>query len=203
MVLVLALYALTAVFYYIPNAALAGLIIHATYNLIAPPKNLYRYWQLSPLELIIWIVGVVLSLFISLETAIYVTIALSFVVLMVRNARSKGHFLGRLRVCQTAAPAAKADNGNTDQTEKRQGGEAHDVFLPIDCRGASNPCIKMQSPYPGVFIYRFSENLNYVNQAYQVEQLMTYIHANTRPTTTDDGIKPRVRLLACFWHVTF
>src|SRR5262249_55668026 len=63
MILVLALYALTSVFYYIPMAALGGLIIHAVSNLVTPPRALYRYWLLSPIELLIWVVGVALALF--------------------------------------------------------------------------------------------------------------------------------------------
>jgi sodium-independent sulfate anion transporter 11 len=46
----LILYTLTGVFYHIPRAALAGLIIHAVLNLVASPTTVIRYWQLSPYE---------------------------------------------------------------------------------------------------------------------------------------------------------
>ncbi|KAH7412772.1 sulfate transporter family-domain-containing protein [Cadophora sp. MPI-SDFR-AT-0126] len=87
-----------AVFYYIPTSVLAGLIIHAVINLMTSPYDLYRYWQLSPLELLIWIVGVAMGILISLETSIYTTIALLFAVLLIRMAQSHGEFLGQIQV---------------------------------------------------------------------------------------------------------
>ena len=53
-VVLIAIYALTAVFFYIPSAALSAVIIHAVGNLIASPRTLYRFWRVSPLELLIW-----------------------------------------------------------------------------------------------------------------------------------------------------
>ncbi|EON95628.1 putative sulfate permease protein [Phaeoacremonium minimum UCRPA7] len=194
MVLVLALYALTAVFYYIPRAALAGLIIHATSNLMTPPKNLYRYWQLSPFELIIWIVGVVLALFLSLETSIYVTIGLSFALLLLRNARSKGRFLGRLRVHRLAPGTTDKMVEDSRSSGPKEVDMARDVFLPLDRKDCSNPNVGVESPYPGVFIYRFSEGFNYVNQAHHIDQILSFILENTRPTRADDGLKAKDRL---------
>ncbi|RDA85401.1 hypothetical protein CP532_1946 [Ophiocordyceps camponoti-leonardi (nom. inval.)] len=169
-VLVLVLYALTTVFYYIPNAALAGLIIHAVCNLVISPKKLYGYWQLSPPELIIWVVSVVLAIFTSLETSIYVGIGLSSALLLVRMARSKGDFLGRVRVRQVSA---------TDGEQLDDG--SRDVFLPLDRRDGTNPDIKMESsPHPGVFVYRLNEGFNYTNQAHHIERLSRHIVSMTR-----------------------
>lgn len=223
MILILALYALTSVFYYIPMAALAGLIIHATSNLLTPPKSLYKYWQLSPLELLIWIVGVVLALFISLEVSIYTTICLSFVVLLVRFARTKGRFLGLVHVYrvtpddahdkksvvdseETRADAQDkpVDSEDTHADAKTKAIEVHsksdievemhsrETFLPLDRKDSSNPEIKVDSPYPGVFIYRFSEGFNYVNQAQHIDHMLSSILQHTRRTKTDDGVKPTV-----------
>ncbi|KAM0313295.1 hypothetical protein ACHAPQ_012070 [Fusarium lateritium] len=96
--LLLALYALTGVFYFIPRAALAGLIIHAVFGLIAPPSTVLKYWRLSPFECMIWVAGVVIAIFTGLETAIYVTTGLSFLLLLIRIARTKGQFLGKVTV---------------------------------------------------------------------------------------------------------
>jgi solute carrier family 26 (sodium-independent sulfate anion transporter), member 11 len=92
-VLILALYALTGVFRYIPMAALAGLIIHAVANLPTPPKTVLKYWRLSPPEFIIWWVGVLVAIFVSLEVSIYITICLSLAVYLVRVARVQGRFI--------------------------------------------------------------------------------------------------------------
>jgi solute carrier family 26 (sodium-independent sulfate anion transporter), member 11 len=207
MVLVLALYALTAVFKYIPMAALAGLIIHATSNLITPPKTLYKYWQLSPFELFIWVAGVILAMFLSLETSIYATIGLSFALLLVRLARTKGRFLGQVQVYRVTSHNAeeKRDDSsgalscaqethvdfhsgvNSERVLK-----SRDAFLPLDRKDSSNPDIEVGSPYPGVFIYRFSEGFNYINQAQHMDQLLSYILKVTRRTKAEDGIKASV-----------
>ncbi|KAF4126513.1 solute carrier family 26 (sodium-independent sulfate anion transporter), member 11 [Geosmithia morbida] len=195
-ILILALYVLTVVFQYIPKAALAGLIIHAVCNLLAPPKNLYRYWQLSPLDLLIWITGVLLAVFESLETAIYVGIALSFAVLLVRLARTKGQFMGRVRVHRVT----EEGNEKHQQQPSSQHSEGHSydqnledvrkpssrvIYMPIDRRDRSNPDIDVQTPYPGVFIYRFSEGFNYLNQAMHMTYLSQYIMARTRRTSDE------------------
>lgn len=108
--LVLALFALPAVFYYIPMAALAGLIIHAVANLPTRPKTLYRYWQLSPLEFIIWWAGIFVAIFVSLEVSIYVTICASLALLLIRLARARGQFLGQTRAFY---PSSSQSSRNT------------------------------------------------------------------------------------------
>jgi sodium-independent sulfate anion transporter 11 len=204
-VLVLALYALTSVFYYIPNAALAGLIIHCTVNLLTPPRALYRYWQLSPFELCIWVCGVVIGFFRNLETAIYTTIGLSFALLLVRLARAPGRFQGSKTVTKIAC-----NNHWSDTALSRTGSEKinaaciekpREVFVPYDHSDGHNPEIKAKPAYPGVFIYRFSENFNYANQAFHIDHLTSYIKCHTRQTRTEDGISATDRLW-CNAHPT-
>ncbi|KAF1846424.1 sulfate permease-like protein [Cucurbitaria berberidis CBS 394.84] len=206
LVLILALYALTAVFYYIPNAALAGLIIHCTVNLITPPRSLYKYWQLSPFELFIWVCGVVIAFFTNLETAIYVTIGLSFAILLIRMAKSPGKFTGSVgvtrivrnsRVQEVVTSCSSSDKTVATQREgttAAHASESRQVYLPYDTSDAHNPDIKVEPAYPGVFIYRFSENFNYINQASHIDYLSSYIMKNTRRTLVDDGIRASDRL---------
>jgi sodium-independent sulfate anion transporter 11 len=47
-IVLLALYALTAVFFYIPMATLAAIIIHAVGDLITPPNVVFQFWETSP-----------------------------------------------------------------------------------------------------------------------------------------------------------
>lgn len=199
-VLVLALYALTGVFKYIPNAALAGLIIHAVCNLLAPPRSLYKYWQLSPLELVIWVVGVVVAVFESLETSIYVGIALSFVLLLVRLARTRGQFLGVVDAQRVVDEGEEEEQDSESQdgvkkTPSKRASSLHrDIYMPLNRRDASNPNIKVDTPYPGVFVYRFNEGYNYTNQALHVEALTTYITTHTRRTSDEQFERESDRL---------
>ncbi|KAJ4351476.1 uncharacterized protein N0V89_006819 [Didymosphaeria variabile] len=202
MILILALYALTAVFYYIPNAALAGLIIHATWNLVTPPYKLYKFWQYSPFEFGIWVIGVVLAIFTDLETSIYVGIALSFALLLVRMARTQGKSQGQAkvtRVIQHSKPTAHttaertpspSHTSSTTTTEDL----TRNAFLPLEGDKAHNPRITVEPAHPGVFIYRFAESFNYINQAHHIDYLLSHIYAHTRRTVADDGVPLKDRL---------
>src|SRR2546421_6626048 len=101
-VVLLAIYALPALFFYIPNAALSAVIIHAVGDLITPPNTVYRFWRVSPLEVIIFFAGVIVTIFSSIENGIYVTISLSAGVLLFRVVKAKGRFLGKVRIYSAA-----------------------------------------------------------------------------------------------------
>jgi sodium-independent sulfate anion transporter 11 len=192
-VLVLALYALTGVFRYIPNAALAGLIIHAVCNLLITPQSLYRYWQLSPIELLIWVIGVVLAIFVSLEVSIYVGTALSLVLLLVRLARTRGTFLG---VATIKRVPSHEQNGQSesDTVSNKECEFARQALLPLDSTGPRNPDIKLESPYRGVFIYQLHDGFSYSNQAYHIDVLLRHIMQHTQRVSDEDYEKESDRL---------
>jgi sodium-independent sulfate anion transporter 11 len=208
LVLILALYALTAVFYYIPNAALAGLIIHSTIDLIKGPRDMYKYYQLSPFELFIWICGVVIAFFTDLEVAIYVTVGLSFAMLLVRMAKSPGKFRGTVDVTRIVRDEQSYDKpaSSSSSVLTTQAGDAHltpqtkhlpstrQVYLPYGTTNAHNPRITIEPAYPGVFIYRFSETFNYINQAFHIDYLTSHIASHTRRSQSFDGIRACDRL---------
>lgn len=97
-VVLVALYALTSVFFYIPTAGLSAIIIHAVADLVTTPSQAYTFWLVSPLEFVIWSAGVLVSVFSTIENGIYTTIALSIGLLLIRIARPGGEFLGRVKV---------------------------------------------------------------------------------------------------------
>ena len=173
LVVALSLLALTKAFYFIPKAALAGLIVHAVYTLLARPKNLHRYWQLSPIEALVWIACVLLAIFKPLEVAIYVGVLLSLMLMLVQLARSRGRFIGRVRSRRVVGgfgsrrkQAPRASDASEVELE---------AFLPLERSDASNPNIIVETPYPGVFIYRFNENYNYTNQAHHVDAIISHV----------------------------
>lgn len=186
-VVVLALYALTGVFFYIPKAALAGLIIHAVCNLITTPRILYRYWKLSPIEFFIWVVGVALAIFVSLEASIYAGTALSIALVLIRLARTRGTFLGVAKI-QRASSGKRTGTDGGESISTTTCYAAPDVFLPLDKSGPTNPDIKIESPYPGVFIYRLHEGYNYSNQAFHADTLARHIMFHTQ-RMSDEGFE--------------
>ena len=79
-------------------------------------------------------------------------------------------------------------------------GETHaeakekDIFLPTHGKSAHNPNITVEPAYPGVFIYRFSESFNYINQAYHIDHLISHIYTHTRRTDTSTIVPLKNRL---------
>ncbi|KAK5637493.1 hypothetical protein RRF57_013208 [Xylaria bambusicola] len=197
-IVLLAIYVLTVVFFYIPNAALSAVIIHAVGDLITSPNTVYGFWRVSPLEPIIFFIGVIVTIFTTIEIGIYTTISISFAIFLVRNLRAKGTFLGRVQVHSVVGDPIISDNDNhpvseygTFKPDPTPTPSAHtrNIFLPIDHQDGSNPKVELTSPYPGIFIYRFSELLNYPSVSSTMEYLVEYIFAHTRPTTLRDSKK--------------
>lgn len=189
LVVLLAIYALPAVFFYIPNASLSAVIIHAVGDLITPPNTLYQFWRVSPLEVIIFFAGVIVTIFASIEDGIYTTICISVAVLLFRVVKAKGCFLGKVKIHSVIGDHLLEDEG-------KQGGltqdgsfgsndpdkSARNLFLPISHNDGSNPEVEVESPYPGIFIYRFSEGFNYPNANHYLDYMVATIFKETRRT---------------------
>ena len=201
-VVLLAIYALPAVFFYIPNAALSAVIIHAVFDLITPANTVYQFWRVSPLDVVIFIAGVFVTVFSSIENGIYTTICVSAAILLFRVAKAQGRFLGKLRVHSVAGHATEGDSdwlkdksqpqvrnmkikSDDDETEATR-----NVYLPLNHKDGSNPNIEVERPYPGIFIYRFSEGFNYPNAAHYLDFLVHVVLQETRRTDPLNFAKP-------------
>jgi len=183
-VVLLALYALTAVFFFIPLSSLSAVIIHAVGDLITPPNVVYQFWEVSPLEVPVFFLGVFVTIFTSIENGIYVTIAASAAIVLFRISKAGGRFLGRVRV-----HSVPSDDFAKEEKNKLGAGSSRDVFVPLDRQDGSNPDVKVESPYPGIFIYRFSEGFNYPNSGHYLDQFTKHIFAETRRGTLDTYAK--------------
>ncbi|PNY24994.1 Sulfate permease 2 [Tolypocladium capitatum] len=182
-VVLLALYALTAVFYYIPNAALSAVIIHAVGDVITPPKVIFQFWRVSPLEVPIFLAGVLVTVFSSIENGIYTTICVSFAIVIWRLFLSRGRLLGlaRIRTIKATTDCATHD-ANEEAVTEEHGQSLRTGFLPVDHEDGSNPRVVVRSPHPGVFIYRFAEGFNYPNATRYLNHLTDTIFSETRRT---------------------
>ncbi|KAH8602580.1 putative sulfate permease 2 [Bisporella sp. PMI_857] len=194
-VVLLAIYALPAVFFYIPSASLSAVIIHAVLDLITPPNTVYQFWRVSPLEVPVFFAGVFVTIFDNIEDGIYTTISMSAALLIFRILRANGRFLGKVRIHSIlddqyvgSSYRPSPDHG-TFPSKSAHGIEdsvSRNIFLPLDHHDGSNPEIDIQTPFPGVFIYRFSEGFNYPNANHYLDQLTDHIYANTRRTNPDN-----------------
>jgi len=185
----LAIYALPAVFFYIPNATLSAVIIHAVGDLITPPNTVYQFWRISPLEVFIFFAGVLVTIFSSIENGIYTTICVSVALLLFRVVKARGRFLGKVKVHSVVGDHLMSDETKfRDNAQKRSlesnnpDTSARNIFLPIEHNDGSNPEIDVESPYPGIFIYRFSEGFNYPNANHYLDYMVATIFKETRRT---------------------
>jgi len=169
LIVIVALYGLTDAFFWIPNAGLSALIIHAVADLVASPAQSFGFWRVSPIEFLIFFAAVVVTIFTTIEIGIYTSMGASLVLLLIRIAKPRGTFLGRVVV-------QKGEKGT----------QTRDVFIPLSInntagpQGIINPEIKVTPPAPGVIIYRFEESFLYPNSSHVTTVLMDQIKATTR-----------------------
>ena len=166
-VVLIALYAVAPAFYWIPNASIAAIIIHAVADLVASPKQSYAFWRVSPLEYFIFVGAVLWSVFYTIESGIYWSLASSVVLLLFRIARPKGHFLGRIHI-----------NGGSNLHDGEIG--QREVYVPLEDDGITNRELDIDAPPPGIVIYRFEESFLYPNASYINDRLVDHVKSTTR-----------------------
>ncbi|KAB5535382.1 sulfate transporter family-domain-containing protein [Coniochaeta sp. 2T2.1] len=189
-IVLLALYALTSVFFYIPSASLSAIIIHAVGDLLTPPREVYNFWRVSPLEVVIFFAGVLLTVFTNIENGIYLTMASSFAVLLFRQAKSPGRFLGEIKVFTSPRDTLRSGRDSLRNGAAAVDKKVRETFLAFDRSEGSNPDIDIKQPYPGVFVYRFGEGFNYINSARHLDILTIHIFKNTRRTQLNNQPAP-------------
>jgi sodium-independent sulfate anion transporter 11 len=166
-IVVLALYALTPAFYYIPNAALAAVIIHAVSDLIAGPAVWKRLWAVHPWEFIVFLTAMVITLFTSVDLGIYVPVALSLVIQLYRTARPAYSILGKL-VLQDPKQSITSDQ------EKSSG---RTMYYPTSHPSLRNSLTQIA---PGIIAFRPEESLIFQNVSFVFDKLTDEIKRVTK-----------------------
>ncbi|THH33909.1 hypothetical protein EUX98_g308 [Antrodiella citrinella] len=168
-VVIVALYGLTAAFFWIPTAGLSAIIIHAVADLVAKPSQTYSFWRVSPLEFLIFLAAVLVTVFSTIENGIYTSIAASAALLLVRIARPRGYFLGKVTL-----HLKKGD-------KKSEPLESRDIYVPLTPKKTlMNPDIKVTPPTPGVVVYRLEESFIYPNSSRVNFTIVDYVRAHMR-----------------------
>ncbi|KAK2460541.1 hypothetical protein APHAL10511_007011 [Amanita phalloides] len=161
-VVIVALYGLTKAFFWIPNAGLSAVIIHAVADLVASPAQVYSFWRISPLEFFIWVATVLVAVFSTIENGIYTSVCASLALFLIRVAHPRGFFLGKALI-----------RGNAT--------EVREVFLPLEeGETTTESRINVVPPLPGVIIYRFEDSYVYPNCSKAMDLLVDYVRENTR-----------------------
>ncbi|KAF5099998.1 hypothetical protein D0Z03_000901 [Geotrichum reessii] len=213
-VVLLALYALTDAFYWIPNASLCAVIIHAVCDLMSHPKTTFKLYLTSPVESVIFIGAVLITVFVTIEAGIYFSIAASLVFLLLRIAKAKGQFLGRIEYFEvinpviTGVPELDSDSIKSSTSDKSQTKVIEITastpsvgqlsinshvdrkyrWVPLNLK-AHNPDLKVLPPPPGVIVFRPNESFTYPNCSRQVDYLLDEVKRVTRTGRATFGIK--------------
>ncbi|KAG0039937.1 hypothetical protein BGZ82_006050 [Podila clonocystis] len=94
---ILAIFFLTPVFFYIPDAALSAVIMVAVSTLVSPPSVFYQYFKINLWDFLSAMVALFVTIFVSVETGIAAGVGFSLVVLLFRVARPNFHVLRQLK----------------------------------------------------------------------------------------------------------
>ncbi|KAI8086065.1 sulfate transporter family-domain-containing protein [Halteromyces radiatus] len=169
LVVVLALYALTPAFYYIPDAVLSAVVIHAVADLVSGPSYIKRLASVSLWELFVFVVTVIVTFFTTVEYGIYASVALSIVILLFRIARPRFWALGRVPLASDLPKAA--DDKSCTSSQQRY------LYVP-----QNHPSLgKLVEPLPsGVLMCRVDESFTYPNSGYISDKIIAYCKENTR-----------------------
>jgi sodium-independent sulfate anion transporter 11 len=164
----------------------------------------YKFWRISPIEVPIFFAGVFVTVFSTIENGIYTTIATSAALLLYRVFKARGRFLGKVKIHSVIGDNnivdrdhdKKADYGTITRevTEFNDQTSVRNAFLPIDHADGSNPAIELETPFPGIFIFRFSEGYNYPNANHYLEYLVRYVFEKTQRTNPSTYPRPGVSI---------
>jgi sodium-independent sulfate anion transporter 11 len=151
-VMFLSLYVVTPAFFYIPNSVLSAMIINAITDLMSRPAALKELWEIEFLDFLAFALAFFVTIFVSIETAIYCSVAFAVIVLLYRVARPKVGTLAR-------------DNS---------GG-----WSGIDELKQYTDDVDFSPAPPGIAVFRIEEALSYPNASYVSNYIKTWVENNT------------------------
>jgi sodium-independent sulfate anion transporter 11 len=203
----MALYSLSRVAYYIPNAGLAAIIIHAIADIIASPKTTYKYvlcllvFNTSILRLVTQVLAPFSlrmshlpwgclrnDLFFHRDRYLYTfdrsrTRKLIWI-LGIYFSVSASVMLMLIRIAKPRSHWIGVANVQVSSTPSNPNGLSvtRTVFVPFtgDHSIDSNPHVKVRHVAPGIFIYRPDESITYPNAYRLVTEVYNHIKVCTR-----------------------
>ncbi|KAI9275809.1 sulfate transporter family-domain-containing protein [Phascolomyces articulosus] len=174
-IVILALYALTPAFQFIPTASLAAVIAHAVTDLIVGPSVWRRFWNVHPSELLIFACAFIISLFARLDISIYVAVGLSVVVQLYRSSRPRYAVIGRMDDDNTMQMVVANNNHNASAIEL-------EALAQCKYFSFTHPMLGqyVRSIAPGVIAFQPRDNMLFENSQFMTEKLMDEIKHTTR-----------------------
>ncbi|KAG1199825.1 hypothetical protein G6F70_004568 [Rhizopus microsporus] len=202
-IVVLALYALTPAFYYIPESILAAVVIHAVLDLMAGPKFFKSLWRSSMIEFIIFSITVIIACFVDIETAIYVSVGLYLLLLFLKSARPHVISISRVKlndVHDRKAPLCfDVDSPLTNKSlttllnESPLQKEEEAQYIYIDDQDIHFKD-RVEFLPEGILIIKPTQSILYLNANWVTERILDIVKLRTRPNNeiaaTDSDERP-------------
>ncbi|KAI8987586.1 sulfate transporter family-domain-containing protein [Mycotypha africana] len=175
LVVVLALYALTPAFYYIPDSTLAAVVIHAVSDLVSGPKYMKKLAKVSVWELFVFVAGVIITFFTTVEYGIYVSVGLSIVILLFRIARPRFWGLGRIPLAAAAAEKHPLEK---------------DAATPYLYVPHNHPSLRdlVEDLPAGILMCRVDESFTYPNSGFISDRIISYCKERTRRQQSSSAV---------------
>ncbi|GAA5795373.1 hypothetical protein HPULCUR_000729 [Helicostylum pulchrum] len=174
-VVVLALYALTPAFYYIPDAVLAAVVIHAVSDLVSGSKYLKELWRASTAEFIVWTSAVLVTIFVDVQRGIYAAVGLSMLIMLYRLARPPIKTLARITLEKDADETTKQmfldKLGNKTTTDITTDKDKHYIYVDEIDPNFQSYITELPS---GLLVLRLCDSILYPN-AEHISEAITHI----------------------------
>lgn len=180
-VVVLALYVLTPAFYYIPDAVLAAVVIHAVSDLVSGSKYLKELWRASTAEFTVWTSAVLVTIFVDVQRGIYAAVGLSMLIMLYRFARPPIKSLARITLEKDADETTKQmfldNSGNKTTTDMAIDKDRHYIYVDEVDPNFQNYITELP---PGLIILKFCDSILYPNAEHISEAIVHLAKQKTR-----------------------
>lgn len=181
-VVILALYALTPAFYYIPDAVLAAVVIHAVSDLVSGGQYLKDLWSSNFLEFFVWLSAVIVTFFVDVEAGIYVAVGISLIIMLLKFARPPIKVLARFSVLDTLPSNHQLENKAKSTSILLK---TESQYLYVDEKDNNFENHLEQLP-PGILAIRPCDSILYPNAEYISDAIVDTVKRKTRCGNLDD-----------------
>lgn len=189
-IVVLALYALTPAFYYIPDAVLAAVVIHAVSDLASGSKYLKELWHASYAEFFVWISAVIVTIFVDVQTGIYAAVGLSLILMLYKFARPPIKALTRISTQDddsnnkpTTSEMFLDAQGNKTITDVSTDKDKHYIYVDEADPNFKDYITALPS---GIIILKLCDSILYPNAEHISDTIIHTIKQKTRCGNTAD-----------------
>ncbi|KAJ3287313.1 hypothetical protein HK104_008661 [Borealophlyctis nickersoniae] len=149
-IVVLALYVLTPIFFYIPEAVLSAIIVVSMSDLVARYPVWLEFWSTGLSDFTVAVVACLVTIFSSIENGIYSSVGLAALILLLRTARPK-----------------------VSSLVKTTSSKNH--YVPLD----TVPPEEVLPTPNGIIVIRFGDSLTYPNVHYVTDRITELVRTQT------------------------